>query len=153
MPAAGRLNSILLPGFKPGPYTASKETVVNAAAAPSIGTSLIPFEEATHRESLRSQWRSLIFASKNHRALQASLEWSAHKARLGSAIDLVTVHGEDATLMGIAPLQVNQYALVFEISNRVLCRRTLSARVLMGGQPLLPDEPGAYDEWLRVVTH
>ena len=113
--------------------------------------SLIDSDDALRTPAIRQSWTQQTEASTDLNALYASPEWCESKfgkdASRRSCVAILTDPSE--RIVGLAPVEVGPYALPFSLLDRLLWRIRLRAAKVLGSLPMLPDDPGAYDCFLR----
>jgi hypothetical protein len=116
-----------------------------------LNFSLIDSDDALRTPAIRQSWGELVEASTNLNALYASPEWCESKfgkdARRRSRVAILSDPSE--RVVGLAPVEAGHYALPFGLSDRILWRIPLRAAKVLGSLPMLPDDRGVYDCFLR----
>ena len=98
-------------------------------------------------------WQKLLAESMHLYRLWQSPEWWNHLGCLAGEMPrrLGVVRDGRGAITGIAPVQVGDYGLRFELGRRTLWRVPLRTVFLLGSQPLLPDDDRAYRQLFTSV--
>ncbi|WP_193222348.1 GNAT family N-acetyltransferase [Alkalilimnicola sp. S0819] len=103
--------------------------------------------------NLLGQWRELLAASPHNpeQSLYRTPEWVRYfrLAEPGSPVLLAQARDGRGELAGLAPLRLAQYRLRYELGTRCLAVDSIPCLALMGGEPLWPAEPAAFEQLLR----
>jgi hypothetical protein len=95
------------------------------------------------------QWNDLLRHAEPLNSLYASPEWFQHLSATSpeSACRALLLQAPSGDLLGLAPVRFQQVPLPYAIGNRVLATASLRGGFMLGGQPLLPDDPQLYADF------
>ena len=123
------------------PHAAAK------AREPARGKASVSFAiepEAWNAPDVRAAWEELIARSENVNALFQSPEWFDHRAATARTplLTLATVRDGRGAVVGVVPFARDRLQLTFHAR---IHNPELRALMLLGGQPLLAEDPALFD--------
>ena len=109
--------------------------------------------ESWHDLPLRNEWEELLDQSDNIHAIYQSPKWLDHVRATGAyeRLSLAVARSEAGRLVGAVPLCAARGSLPFHVGGRSFARIPLQQVWLMGSEPLVPADDGAYESLFRAV--
>jgi CelD/BcsL family acetyltransferase involved in cellulose biosynthesis len=115
-------------------------------AAPGNATVSFAFEpgDGWTAPDVRSAWETLVARTDNLNAIFQSPEWFDHRAATARTplLILATVRDARGAVVGVVPFARERLELAFHAR---LYHPALRVAMLLGGQPLLPEDPALFD--------
>ena len=135
--------------FLPRPKTAG----VCERAAAQFGYRASAWAGDRRSPVLRALWDSLISSRNPSTAVYQTPAYAEYLHDTGRKLDVLTITDEtQSELVGVVPVQHSTVALPFAFKDRVLAKLRLKGLILLGSEPMIPENPGALDKLFLLLS-
>ncbi len=121
---------------------------------PSLDISLVKDRTLLRAPEVERVWRRLGRQSSAPHAFRHSPEWFEHRLRAEPEGELLLamLRDRNGDVSGVSPILVEDRQIEFAIGQVMLHTQPLKSAVVLGGVPLLPDDPRAHDELFHAIA-
>jgi CelD/BcsL family acetyltransferase involved in cellulose biosynthesis len=110
-----------------------------------------------HRSpELRRSWQSFASSRESATAIYQSPEYFDYLQAIerdGRCEILTVKDSRTGTLVGIIPIRMSVYRLQYTLGSRTLIGVRLKSIGILGSEPLIPQDPAAFDELFVAIAH
>lgn len=123
------------------------------AWAPSCSVRVLPVGLPTVPADVRDAWSRLDAANSHVYAMYQSLAWFEHLLATGQGAGtrVAVVEDDHRNIVGIVPMQLDQYPLIFSAGRRPLWKFRLRTAFVLGGQPRVPASTQVHERLFRSI--
>jgi CelD/BcsL family acetyltransferase involved in cellulose biosynthesis len=110
-------------------------------------------EDALEDGEIRVRWHELLRRLDPLCRAHASPQWLELRVRNNpeSQKRVALLRDSDGEIVGLLPLETHAAYFGFEVSGRTLLQPHVNAAVVLGGEPMVPDDPDAHRSLYRAV--